>query len=266
MFTLFLRHFQTIWWLVYYETIHPKLKSILCLQTRTFHFPHRASQPPQLLQHFRQMTHVIFDQFSQPQKAIKCVCFPSLQTAHKDYSNRLAKETLSRKKLHFLPLVSNNPKNLAKNRNFSVYLAFWSRVGGTAHLFQMRYTMAAIDGGTTVEVDSSNEMHGDIIRDDSWSQWVFGHLHLLDLFKEEQTTGEREIPDGSGRRVECSGGSQIPLGHGLWSDVPLSCRQDQGVENIQWLQESTLTMSQYLCVRRCVLLPNSSELLTNLHT
>lgn len=188
MFTLFLRHFQTIWWLVYYETIHPKLKSIPCLQTRTFHFPHRASQPPQLLQHFRQMTHVIFYQFSQPQKAIKCVCFPSLQTAHKDYSNRLAKETLSRKKLHFLPLVSNNPKNLAKNRNFSVYLAFWSRVSGTAHLFQMRYTMAAIDGGTTVEVDSSNEMHGDIIRDDSWSQWVFGHLHLLDLFKEEQTT------------------------------------------------------------------------------
>lgn len=45
--------------------------------------------------------------------------------------------------------------------------------------------------------------------------------------------GEREIPDGSGRRVECSGGSQIPLGHDLWSDVPLSCRQDQGVENIQ---------------------------------
>lgn len=129
-----------------------------------------------------------FTSLASPKKPSSVCAFPPSKQLIKIILTVWQRKLYQEKKCTFHLLVSNNPKNLAKNRNFSVCPAFWSRVTGTAHLFQMRYTMAAIDGGTTVEVDSSNEMHGDLIRDDSWSQWVFGHLHLLDLFKEEQTT------------------------------------------------------------------------------
>lgn len=86
------------------------------------------------------MTHVIFCSFSQPQKAIKCVCLPSLQTAHKDYSICPVEKTLSGKKQNKLDFLQKkkkkHQKTLTQIRNFSLCLVFWSSVTGTAHLFQ----------------------------------------------------------------------------------------------------------------------------------